>query len=51
MDRLTDDDPHGPLVGVEVSFDHGPLLGFPVLRDVFPDPTTLQPYSIMRVQR
>jgi hypothetical protein len=51
LDRLVDADPYGPLIGVEIAFDHGLLLRFPILSDVIPDPIVLQPFSIMRVQR
>lgn len=49
--RLKPDDPRGHLVGVEIHFDHKPLLGFPGISDIFPDPFALRPYSLMRVQR
>ena len=49
--RLKADDPRGRLVGVEIHFDHEPLLGFPGISDILPDPLALRPYSLMRVQR
>ena len=47
--RLDDNDPHGRLIGVEVYFSHEPLIGFPLLSGLFPDPTIIHAYSIMRM--
>ena len=42
----------GRLIGVEVFYDHEPLLGsFPLISDLFPDPTRLHTYSVMHVVR
>jgi hypothetical protein len=42
----------GRLIGVEVYYNHEPLLGsFPLISELFPDPTTLHTYSIMHVVR
>jgi Flp pilus assembly protein TadG len=42
-------DPQTRLIGVEIYFDHKPLLGFPLVSDIFPDPFFLHAYSIMRM--
>ena len=42
----------GRLIGVEVFYDHEPLLGsFPLISDLFPDPTRLHTYSVMHIVR
>jgi len=47
--RLDDDDPQGRLIGVEAYYSHEPLIGFPLLSGLFPDPTIIHTYSIMRM--
>jgi Flp pilus assembly protein TadG len=47
--RLVAGDPQTRLIGVEVYFDHKPALGFPLVSDLFPDPTVMHTYSIMRM--
>jgi hypothetical protein len=47
--RLSATDPHNRLVAVEILYHHEPLLGFPGISDLFPDPFPLRAYSIMRV--
>jgi hypothetical protein len=47
--RLQAGDPQGRLVAVEIFYDYRPLLGFPLLSDIFPDPLALHTYSIMRM--
>jgi len=47
--RLDESDPHGRLIGVEVYYDHRPLIGLPQLIGLFPESTTIHAYSIMRM--
>jgi hypothetical protein len=49
LSRLDPSDPRGRLIGVEIYYDHQPALGFPLISDLFPDPTTVHTYSIMRL--
>jgi hypothetical protein len=51
LSRLRPGDPRSRLVAVEIYYDHQPLVNFPVLSDIFPDPLTLHTYSIMRLLR
>jgi Flp pilus assembly protein TadG len=47
--RLAADDPQSRLIAVEIYYDHRPLIGFPLLSDLFPRPFPLHAYSIMRL--
>jgi hypothetical protein len=49
LSRLDPSDPQGWLIGVEIYYDYRPVLGFPVISDLFPDPTVLHAYSMMRL--
>jgi hypothetical protein len=47
--RLHSDDPNGALIVVEIFYDHEPLINFPGLSDIFPDPMVVHTYSVMRL--
>lgn len=51
LSRLRPSDPQTRLLAVEIYYDHRPLINFPLLSDIFPDPLTLHTYSIMRLLR
>ena len=49
LERLRAGDPQSRFVGVEVYFDHQPVLGLPLVSAIFPDPMLVRTYSIMRM--
>jgi hypothetical protein len=49
LSRLEAGDPRTRLIAVEIYYNQRPLIGFPLLSDLFPKPFTLHAYSIMRL--
>jgi TadE-like protein len=49
LSRLATDDPRTRLIAVEIYYNQRPLIGLPLLSDLFPKPFTLHAYSIMRL--